>query len=421
MTDSTCRSTSRAPRLRPTAGPLDDTLLRPRRGAASGGCLRPGPDLARRTSGSTTDDHDLGDGSRDVLGQDLADERAHLAAVEAHRSGRRCRRSARFERDLELHNLRRSHLPTDEVRTLGSPIAAPRHASATACSCLFARDYAPLRRSPRRDRRPAGSHPGVPRAVARPGRPVRRSGGGRRWRSRRRAPAARPDRRDRRRRATDRPTSRATPSRGCRRDTASAAIEGYRGLAARAPSRTGRTTGRSAGSDTTRWSACGPSTASTPTTILEIGWQRLAEEHGGARRRPRGRSTRASDVHDVIDRVKADGPADFDERAGGLSRRDDPGPRAPHRARPRDGPDDERIDVIATPEYLRSVMPFAAYFAPAAFDRDAEGDLRRHAVGRRRPGRDAGAQLRARSATRASTRRTRATTCSSIGPAATRR
>jgi uncharacterized protein (DUF885 family) len=36
-------------------------------------------------------------------------------------------------------------------------------------------------------------------------------------------------------------------------------------------------------------------------------------------------------------------------------------------------PPDERIDVIATPEYLRSVLPFAAYYAPAAFDRDAEG------------------------------------------------
>ena len=36
-------------------------------------------------------------------------------------------------------------------------------------------------------------------------------------------------------------------------------------------------------------------------------------------------------------------------------------------------PDDERIDVIATPEYLRNVIPFAAYFEPAAFDRDPKG------------------------------------------------
>jgi uncharacterized protein (DUF885 family) len=33
----------------------------------------------------------------------------------------------------------------------------------------------------------------------------------------------------------------------------------------------------------------------------------------------------------------------------------------------------ERLDVVPTPEYLRSVMPFAAYFEPARFDRDSKG------------------------------------------------
>jgi uncharacterized protein (DUF885 family) len=36
-------------------------------------------------------------------------------------------------------------------------------------------------------------------------------------------------------------------------------------------------------------------------------------------------------------------------------------------------PDDERIEVIETPEYLRNVLPFAAYFAPAVFDPDPKG------------------------------------------------
>jgi uncharacterized protein (DUF885 family) len=36
-------------------------------------------------------------------------------------------------------------------------------------------------------------------------------------------------------------------------------------------------------------------------------------------------------------------------------------------------PADERIDVIPTPEYLRKVLPFAAYFDPAAFDPDPKG------------------------------------------------
>jgi uncharacterized protein (DUF885 family) len=36
-------------------------------------------------------------------------------------------------------------------------------------------------------------------------------------------------------------------------------------------------------------------------------------------------------------------------------------------------PDDERIDVVPTPEYLRNVVPFAAYFEPAALDADPKG------------------------------------------------
>ena len=36
-------------------------------------------------------------------------------------------------------------------------------------------------------------------------------------------------------------------------------------------------------------------------------------------------------------------------------------------------PDDERISVIATPEYLRNVIPFAAYFEPPKFDPNPAG------------------------------------------------
>ena len=51
-------------------------------------------------------------------------------------------------------------------------------------------------------------------------------------------------------------------------------------------------------------------------------------------------------------------------------------------------PAGERLSVIATPEYLRSVMPFAAYFSAPKFGADGEGrrgHLHRYAVGRRRP------------------------------------
>jgi uncharacterized protein (DUF885 family) len=36
-------------------------------------------------------------------------------------------------------------------------------------------------------------------------------------------------------------------------------------------------------------------------------------------------------------------------------------------------PDDERVEVVATPSYLRRVMPFAAYIAPAPFDASPVG------------------------------------------------
>jgi len=36
-------------------------------------------------------------------------------------------------------------------------------------------------------------------------------------------------------------------------------------------------------------------------------------------------------------------------------------------------PENERVEVLATPAYLRRVMPFAAYFTPAPFDRHPVG------------------------------------------------
>ena len=33
-------------------------------------------------------------------------------------------------------------------------------------------------------------------------------------------------------------------------------------------------------------------------------------------------------------------------------------------------PADEGIDVLPTPEYLRNILPFAAYFAPAVVRRE---------------------------------------------------
>ena len=106
--------------------------------------------------------------------------------------------------------------------------------------------------------------------------------------------------------------------------------------------------------------------------ILELGWERLKEE-----REARAAAARELDATvdeaTVIDRVKSAQPADFD--AALEAYRD-----AMHRARRHlierglaTVPDDERIDVVPTPEYLRNVVPFAAYFEPAAFDKEPKG------------------------------------------------
>ena len=59
-------------------------------------------------------------------------------------------------------------------------------------------------------------------------------------------------------------------------------------------------------------------------------------EQGGVGWRRPGRSTRTSTRPTVVDRIKRDHPATFEEALDGLPRRHGPGPPAPHRARHRD-------------------------------------------------------------------------------------
>ncbi len=106
--------------------------------------------------------------------------------------------------------------------------------------------------------------------------------------------------------------------------------------------------------------------------ILEIGWQQLAQ-HRAARAAVARQIDPAADEATVIDRLKLDHPATFEEALDGY--RD-----AMLRARAYliehdivSVPDDERIAVIPTPDYLRNVMPFAAYFDAPKFDADPLG------------------------------------------------
>jgi uncharacterized protein (DUF885 family) len=76
---------------------------------------------------------------------------------------------------------------------------------------------------------------------------------------------------------------------------------------------------------------------------------------------------------EVIDRLKSDHPATFTEALDAYR-------EVMVRARQylidhgvATVPADERIDVIETPEYLRNVIPFAAYFSPPKFDPKPKG------------------------------------------------
>ena len=75
----------------------------------------------------------------------------------------------------------------------------------------------------------------------------------------------------------------------------------------------------------------------------------------------------------AIDRIKRDHPDTFEEA---LEAYRDVMVRARQHLIERgivSVPDDERIDVIATPQYLRNVIPFAAYFEPPKFDPNPSG------------------------------------------------
>jgi uncharacterized protein (DUF885 family) len=105
----------------------------------------------------------------------------------------------------------------------------------------------------------------------------------------------------------------------------------------------------------------------TPPEILEIGEQQLAENK--ARRREMAeRIDAGASEKEVLDRIKSDHPADFESALDGYR-------RAMGDARSyivdhgiASIPPSEQLSIIPTPEYLRRVMPFAAYIPPAKFE-----------------------------------------------------
>ncbi len=312
-------------------------------------------------------DDRLGDPSRDaVLGQ-IEDERAHITTIEAIDPAE-LSAAARFERDLELHNVRRELFDLEVLR-LWERRSFALDTAGDALFLLFARDHAPLaerleaiagrleaipayleasktratvpqvRRWQELEIEQAGSLPGLFSEIVAAGAGVLGA-------------------------AEERRLERAA-------ETARAAVDGYatwlRGTLA-------------AGTDDwpigrERHDALVAHRAFDgldADQILELGWQKLAEEKA-ARVAAAREVDPDADEPTVLARIKADGPPDF---AAALELYRSSMLRARAHLIEHDlvtVPDDERIDVIETPVYLRNVLPFAAYFSPAPFDTDPKG------------------------------------------------
>ena len=109
-----------------------------------------------------------------------------------------------------------------------------------------------------------------------------------------------------------------------------------------------------------------------PDDILAIGWEQLRLNHDLRASAARQLDPDAPEL-EVVDRVKSDHPATFEDALEEYR-------RAMRRGRQYlldhdlvTVPAGERVVVTTTPEYLREVMPFAAYYSAAPFDASPVG------------------------------------------------
>ena len=346
-------------------GPLDDRLYdlvedRFRR------LIRDNPILGTAL-GLHDRDHELGDAGRAAVLDELAADQVHLTAVEALDPAG-LSPTARFERDLELHNVRRSIFDTDVLR-IWERRSLAIDAVGDGLFLLFARDHAPL---PERLDAIAGRLEAIATYLEES-------------KTRATVPQVRLWQKIEIETAGELPVFfdelvaagvDVLPAAEQRRlerasESAKVAVELYAAWleGTLADGTDDWAIGREKHDAMVGLRAFDGLDADA---ILALGWERLKEE-----REARAAAARELDATvdeaTVIDRVKSAQPADFD--AALEAYRD-----AMHRARrhliERDlatVPDDERIDVVPTPEYLRNVVPFAAYFEPAAFDKEPKG------------------------------------------------
>ncbi|HEX7196357.1 MAG TPA: DUF885 domain-containing protein [Candidatus Limnocylindria bacterium] len=312
-------------------------------------------------------DDELGDGGREAVLTELEADRRHLTKIEAI-DPTDLSPAARFERDLDLHNVRRAVFDTDVLR-IWERRSLALDTIGDGLFLLFARDHAPLAE---RLAAIAARLEAAPRYLEEA-------------RSRAAVPQVRTWQRVELETAAELPTFfdeivaaadgtvEAPERRRLERaaEAAKVAVELY-----------GTWLEGTLADGTDDW-AIGRERHEALVAhrafdgldgdqILELGWQKLAEEKAARVAAAREVDPSASEAS-VIDRIKSDQPADF---ATALIAYRTAMLRARAHLIERDlvsVPDDERIDVVATPEYLRNVLPFAAYFEPATFDHDPKG------------------------------------------------
>jgi len=313
------------------------------------------------------DDDILGDGSRDSILGELAADRDHLSSIEALDPAG-LSPGVLFERDLELHNLRRAIFDIDVVR-LWERRSVALDTIGDGLFLLFVRDHAPLaeRLAAIAGRLEAvGAY--LEEAKTRATVPQVR-----RWQQLEIQSAAEIATFIDEIVAAGRTALESSDQRRLERasETARIAMELYSSwLEDTLPLGTDEwAIGRERHDAMVALRAFDGLDADT---ILELGWERLREER--AARVATAREIDPSvDEATVVDRVKSDHPTGFD---GALEAYRDAMARARAFLIDRDLvtiPEDERIDVIATPEHLRRRLPFAAYFVPAAFDANPKG------------------------------------------------
>jgi uncharacterized protein (DUF885 family) len=316
--------------------------------------------------GIHTEDHRLGDGTRDAVLAEIAAEKAHLAAVEALPDDA-LSSEARLERDLEVHNVRRAIFDAEEVRTWERRSTA-LDLVGDALFLVFAQDFAPL---PERLDAITSRLEAVPAFLAES-------------RSRAVVPQVRGWQELEIESAADLPAF-FSEIVGAGKDLAAAEqrrLEAAAETARSAIAEYGAWLKESLASATDDW-ALGRDRYDElvglrafdgldADAILEIGEDQL-ETQKAARIRAAAEIDDHATEAEVVDRLKSDHPATFAEA---LDAYRDVMVRARQHLIDHDivtVPPDERIEVVETPEYLRNVIPFAAYFSPPKFDARPKG------------------------------------------------